>query len=136
VTLHEQALAVVEALRVIRADAEALAARLDAALEAATFVALSAADKPLDVSPEARLRVFRERGDAVIRIAAEHGVSLALLLGPGPPANPRIAAARKAAAAVLYASDTRVADIARILRLSPEGARQLVRSANTKKAAA
>lgn len=134
-SLHGQALSAVEALRAVRDDLVALTARVDKAIEAASVVAQFAVEKPFSLDAEARLRVFKERGEAVIRIASERGVPLSLLLGPGHPANAHVAATRKAAALALRAADTNFADIARILCVSPETARQLTRSTNVKKAA-
>lgn len=78
-------------------------------------------------SPEMEHLVsFGEHGAIVLRIAANHGVALHHLLGPGAPGSPEARIARRdAAIALAEQAGIGCAVAARILRVSGETARRL-----------
>ena len=95
------------------------------ALCAATEVSDLAVEARAEVAEQEYLACFGDHGVLVTRIAAERGVPLHHLLGPGTPATIRARAARRDAAIALAHAGVGCTTAGRILRISEELARRL-----------
>jgi hypothetical protein len=102
---------------------------------AAAMAAVGAVAPGDEAAERAHLAAYGAHGRAVVAVAAEQGVPLRLVLGPGAPAPAARAARRAAVEVLLLEAGLSAGDCARVLRLSEQAVRDH-RAAFARKAAA
>lgn len=116
--------------------AEVDEALVDVELLAAPIAALEVdAEKAAESSDHAHLAQYGEHGAIVLRVAEEHRVPLRQLLGPGTCHLARAHTARIAAARALLAAGATKPAAARVLRLTTEAVKGILRRAAEREAA-